>query len=270
LRRALANIEQSALKGEDLNPYLSRQLVKKKDAGSNDPQFNDWGIKHMHLGEVFEAPGVIKGTKDLLFVMVTNDALYFIEVGDHCDWADDRLFAIVETNWPELLADAVLPDVFDADVFTPEQRLKLRKNCNILTVGPSGRTYASVGGGQMGSGLNSRIREHADHILNRLHTLEEAHKSQGAEIGAKLAQQTGNMPAELYLKLGSIEADDAVVVIETQTGIRIVSAMSARCDRCNLTVKALRSAIVDAGWRKEARGSWICPDCIEKQPQPAA
>ncbi len=44
--------------------------MKKKNAGSNDLQFNDWGMKHMHMGEVFEAPGVIKGTKELLFVMV--------------------------------------------------------------------------------------------------------------------------------------------------------------------------------------------------------
>src|SRR5262249_519795 len=154
-----------------------------------------------------------------------SDLVYFIEVGEHGDWADDRLFAIVETNWPELLAHAACSDdVTDADVFTPDQRLGLRKRFITLTVGPSGRAYTPVGGGEVGSGLNLEVRRRADHILNRLHALEKAHKVQGAEIGAMFAQQTGNMPAELHLKLHSIEADDAVVVIEKQTGIRIVSA----------------------------------------------
>jgi hypothetical protein len=277
LRRALTNIEQSSLRGEDLNPYLSRDVVgKKKNARRSDPQFNDWGIKHMHLGEVYAEPGMIEGTHELLFGMVTNDALYFIEVGEHGDWADDRLFAILETNWPELLADAALPDVSRADddgfVYlrpTEAQRLELRKKgLTIATIGPRGKAYAPVGGGAMMNGLNFEVAQYADHILNRLHQLQEAHKVQGAEIGAKLAQKTGSMPTELHLKLDSIDDDDAVVVVDAQTGIRFVSTMTVQCDRCNLTVRELRPAIEGAGWRKVAQGSWLCPDCVAQQPQP--
>jgi hypothetical protein len=276
VRRALATIEQSSTTGNDLNPYLSRQVVgKKKNARRYDPQFNDWGIKHMHLGEVYAEPGMIEGTKELLFVMVTDDALHFIDVGDHEDWADDHLFAIVETNWPELLADALLPGVSSdgsvGSVLTPEARLMLREKFTLATVGPSGRVYSAVGGGQVTTGLNFEVRRRADHVLRRLHELEQAHKSQGDEIAAKLAPRAGTALTELRLRLESLNPeDDEAIVLESTTGLRIVSAMIARCESCDHVHRGLRAVAIAAGWMKTGNGSWKCPCCVEPQAQPAA
>lgn len=263
LRRGIASIEKAAVKGEDLNPYLSRQLIRKKDADSSDPQFNDWGMKHMHLGEVFESPGVVKGTKEILFVIVRDDGIYFIDVGKHGDWTDDGLFAVVETNWPELFAHAVLKNVSGGPTWSPAARAKMHKKFVITTTGPSGQIYGPIGGGAATSGLNFHLRRAADGILNRIHRLEEAHKAQGDQIAPKLAQKGGKTLTEVHLKLESIDEDDEVIVREIQTNTRIASSMRAVCRRCGLVAGGLRSAITSEGWKKQdARAGWVCPRCL--------
>ena len=233
IRNVLAEIERASVAGDDLNPYLSRTLNRDKDADFNDLQFNDWGIKHLHLGDALEAPGVVKGTKELLFVIHGEEVLHFIDVGDHKDWADDDLFLIIESNWPELLADALLPGVsadtggeFASGTFKPEDRLRLRRaRIGTATVGATGMVYAPVGAGQMMDGTNFEVRELADRILDRVHRLEVAHKAQGDEIAAKIALKTGaEALPELCLKLLSVNANDlVVVVVETQSGQQVCS-----------------------------------------------
>lgn len=263
LRRAIDGIEKASVKGDDLNPYLSRQLVRDKDANFNDLQFNDWGMKHMHLGEVFEAPGVIKGTKELLFVVVRGDALYFIEVGKHGDWADDRLFTIVEVNWPQLLAHAVLDGVSDGFTPTPEQRARMRKKFVMLTTGAGGKVYGPAGGGSVASGLNLQVRIQADLLLSRIQELQAAHRAQGDEIAAKLVQKTGAPLPELHLKVHSLGLDGEVIVQETQSKILIRSAISVHCVGCQQVAQGTRDTIINAGWKvPDPTTGWECPHCV--------
>lgn len=259
-RAVIGTIERASVKGENLNPYLSRRLVRDKDADFADSMDNDWGMKHMHLNDIEESPGVIRGVNDLLFVIARDETLYLIDVGVHGDWAKQRLFEIVESNWPDLFAHALLQGV-TGDSFSEEARLVLRKKFSMGTTTSSGNVYVAPGGGQMANGLNMEIRIAADAILNRLSALEKAHKAQGDEIAASIRHKTGKQLSEVHLQLCEVAGNSEVTVRETQTNIVIKSSMAVACGRCPSAVQATREEIVRVGWALDASDGWVCPKC---------
>jgi len=260
LRAVIDTIEQASVRGENLSPYLSRRLVRAKDADFTDPLDNDWGMKHMHLGDAEESPGVIKGTRELLFVIVRADTLYLIEVGKHGDWVSQRLFDIAESNWPELFAHAAMNGI-SGDNLSEETRRVLRKKFAMGTTVAGGKVYIAPGGGQAASGLNFELRRVADQLLNRIHALEEAHKSQGEEIAAKIERKTGRSLGELHLQLHDVAAGGEITVVEVQTNIGLKSSMTIECAQCPTAVQATREAALSLGWTLVAALGWVCPNC---------
>lgn len=224
LLRPIEQIEMASIRGEDLNPYLTRSLTKKKNAAFKDFQFNDWGMKHLHLGETKESPGVIKGTDELLFIIERPTTLYFIEVGSHQDWADQRLFEIVAREWPELFEGWRLRGVIgmEHENPTPDERKRLRSgNVTTPTQSNDGTVFAPPGGGQLANGCNLRVRLQADSILDRLNSLEEAYKGNGEMIAALLFEKSGQAISEVHLVLVDLNNSEPVI-LEAQTGIQFI------------------------------------------------
>ena len=98
----LKYLEQKVIQGDDLNPHLSRKIVK---LDYNDALLNDWGIYHFHLESKFittgKTKGLIKGTKTVLLARVTETDFYEICTVHHKTWADLDWIEIIHGNWPE-------------------------------------------------------------------------------------------------------------------------------------------------------------------------
>ena len=147
----LAEIERKIKSGENINPYLSRKLP---DLRVNDDLLNDWRIQHLHLGSSVittegKNKGRIKGTKELLYVYFTEQSAYFIVIGDHHTFADQKLLHIVHENWPEVLKHYEDPRIKSVipDDLTSEQRRQLREAGYNMGVDmmPDGTAYVMIG-----------------------------------------------------------------------------------------------------------------------------
>ncbi|HYF84512.1 MAG TPA: hypothetical protein VEB00_15965 [Clostridia bacterium] len=100
LKKGLDQLIEVLKKGDDISPYLSKQVDKL----NNDGMYNDWGILHLHLGDEIEAnKKYIKRTGPLLFVYFLNDMAYLINVFQHKDWTKKDILQIMQNNWPELI-----------------------------------------------------------------------------------------------------------------------------------------------------------------------
>lgn len=159
-QKALATIERLSLAGDDLNPYQSRDLVKRPS--KNDLQLLEWGVTHFHLGlrPHPKLAGMVASTPDLLFVVVGLDALFFVEVLPHNSFSDENVFAVATKNWPQRFGHAALSQEVVGLEHNPTaaERAELRAaNINVFTPGSDGRFYAPIGGGRTTSGASLNI-----------------------------------------------------------------------------------------------------------------
>ena len=119
--KRLALVRSEVQQGAELSGRLTRQFFK---TGFNDFLFNNFGIQHLHLGISGEGRDATKrhsmaaGTEDLLFVIVLDAEVHFIDVVDHSAFSSPAkiksLIQIVSRERPELLAAAVPPGVVSA------------------------------------------------------------------------------------------------------------------------------------------------------------
>lgn len=145
--KALKKVEQEIRTGASLFPRLSRQIF---DAGQQDGMLFDWGINHLHLGMIPDTknPTLIKGTKEILYLIATETTAYLLAVADHGLWADEDLLRIVKDSFPELLEPFQIKLSFLAEPNVPEeQHLALRKNGMNITIERDGKYYSPLGGG---------------------------------------------------------------------------------------------------------------------------
>jgi hypothetical protein len=222
-REALAEIEEASQRGEDLNARLSRKLVgRRKRATFADHLFCEWGINHLHLGDRLDSHGVIEGTKDVVFVIARKDGLYFIDVLDHCAFAEQRLFDTAVTNWPHLFdrqrAPTIAPSRDPSQRLSAEERAAARQGgVNALTIGPDGCVYLPSGGIATDRSSSAAMRE-ADAVVQAIDNEQRLCVERGAEILEKINAATGRTLAALELRL--VHAGGGVLKAqEIHTGI---------------------------------------------------
>jgi hypothetical protein len=152
--------------GEALSHYLGRGVGRAEP----DVQFNDWGLTHFHLGERQPGQMFSKSTSELLFVMVTLDSLYLVNIGSHTSFDDPSLFETLHRNWPEQLAASRVPNVVPgSSSLSLERAARLRKvGFTTLNQVSDGTIYFSPGLGQTFSGLSVRVGRMADRTMTRV------------------------------------------------------------------------------------------------------
>jgi hypothetical protein len=104
LESVLCEIESKIKKGEDINPYLSKSVLKPED---HDFLLNDWKFHHLHLLGTKDFPNdyFYSRADHLLFIHVTDDKVYFIDIASHNDklvFAHKDFIRIVRDNWNDL------------------------------------------------------------------------------------------------------------------------------------------------------------------------
>ncbi|HYD51134.1 MAG TPA: hypothetical protein VEA99_00855, partial [Gemmatimonadaceae bacterium] len=183
-RRGLKAVERLSESGGNLNPFLSKRI---KDLEYNDLLLNDWGIHHMHLD--VDSPGkggFVHRSGPLLFARVEADDLYLIDVLGHeprTNFANDSLLRTLHANWPQILEPRRLVGVrVPTDLFTPDERLTLRRKRLSVADAIGDAVFLPLGGGSVSSGLSLEVRIRADRLLNAARSLELQCREHAARI----------------------------------------------------------------------------------------
>jgi hypothetical protein len=138
--------------GEDLRPHQSRKITT---LDYNDGLLNHWDIQHLHLSLEPDPKhkGLLKGTPEVLFARITDDAMYCVAVAEHV-WTKQEFVRIIHETWPETLRP--LKGRIRGERLSDEQIGNLRRvNANVAIEMEDGTVYASVGGGYLSSGMHS-------------------------------------------------------------------------------------------------------------------
>lgn len=139
--------------GIDINPHQSRQLF---NFHVHDDLIYDWKIYHLHLSLLkTEDDYFLKRTKEVLFVYITREEAYFLQIFKHPPhdvFADKILLEIIDNNWSDILIEA--KDVIGlSHNLNTGDRFTLRKyNVNEALVQVNGKFIFSPGLGQTSSG----------------------------------------------------------------------------------------------------------------------
>ena len=147
---ALAEVERRIVAGDDITPYLSRQI---RDIDYQDGLLNHWGVHHLHLGDNLESDGFAEGTDLLVFARFSDEFAYFLAVLPHRGaWTLQNLIEINHANFPESL-ERYRQRGAKGTPLTDEQVSNLRgKNVNHTVTVLDGTVYLPIGGGVASSG----------------------------------------------------------------------------------------------------------------------
>lgn len=154
LLSGLQFLESKISNGEDLNPHQSRTIIK---SDYQEKLFFDWGIVHFHLGTEFEeSRPLIKGTKYVVFAIVTDEIIYFINTYDHGHWEEVDVLNIVVSNWPELLAGCMVDGESEIEIGDQEVKDFRKVGLNTAIKLVDGNSYLGRGGGYTASGNSNQ------------------------------------------------------------------------------------------------------------------
>ncbi|MGJ7499502.1 hypothetical protein ACSFBF_03995 [Variovorax sp. ZT5P49] len=184
MEKALRDMEQRVLQGEDLNPYQSKTIAKNDTSGlkrqqRTDGLWADWGIHHLHLAETSAAPDERFSVRSgwLLFVMVYDDVLAFVDVRDHGEaslWTQEDLVKTFIDSWPEQAERFRLRGVIaSTGSHTPEELAKLRGAGINRFITHAGATYMGMGQGVSSASTATKATLFSNKILANVRRLAE-------------------------------------------------------------------------------------------------
>jgi len=132
--------------GGDLSGYLSRNIQKPS---KHDFLLYDWGIHHLHFYST-QSLGQ-KRSSELLYIFLTEDSVYLIDIKDHDSFEDIDLLEIIHSNWFHLIEPLWVRNAVGLSNSVTEQERKKLRNCkiNVPVVLKSGKVLTSMllGGG---------------------------------------------------------------------------------------------------------------------------
>lgn len=181
----LHRLEKVIMTGDDLNPYQYKTLFRfhdvsgKQRAKRTDLMWADWQVHHLHLtdinsneGDYFSPRACGDGESFLLFCIVTEDAIGFINIKKH---SNDYLFSdksIMETaisSWPDYFKSSQLVDVMPGDEgYSNREIAELRKAGLTSTFQTGGKVYAL--GGVSGASTSTIASLKSNKILRWIKT----------------------------------------------------------------------------------------------------
>ena len=123
--------------GDTVMPFLSKE-VNNTEPKKPDGLLWDYAMHHLHLSCEDDGDGFVKRSDWLLFAIVADRDVFFVDVRKHKDperqgfeWVRQDLLDIVHNNWPELTESRLLHGVTGSKVSNAEKLAIRRKNANL-------------------------------------------------------------------------------------------------------------------------------------------
>ena len=190
--------------GDTVVPFQSRE-VNNTEPRKPDGLLWDYAMHHLHLSRKDGRHGFVKGSRWLLFAIVADQDVFFVDVRPHVDpekfqWVHQDLLDIVHNNWPELTENRLLHGVTGTKVTNAEKLELRRKNVNLAhEVG--GRAIAPLGFGTTADGHSALCRFLAYKFLHKLKQYQRTLDSSPEELRAILVNNGMPEEAEMDFKV---------------------------------------------------------------------
>lgn len=197
IEHGLHILEQAIFTGKDINSYQSKTLIRFNDVSANkrakrtDLMWADWNIHHLHItdlshkeGEYFSARKCSNGESALIFCLVTEDVIGFIDIRMHDDeslFSDAALMEAAIESWPEYFESRLLSGVMASrEKYSNEEVSTLRKAgvSTLFCVGD--KTYAI--GGVTTASTSSSVSIKSNEIIRWVKNLADLVDSQEGQF----------------------------------------------------------------------------------------
>ena len=196
--------------GGTVPPYLGRSI---QNATSCDGLLWDYGMHHFHLRSGVEYSGFIKRSDYLLFAMVSDKDVFFVDVRKHRDpqklqWVRQDLLKIVHANRPEITNAHVLHGIQGSSL-RDEQKKELRRK-NVNTVADlGGLAIGPLGWGTLSNGGSVWCQMWGDKLLHEIRWHETFLSGQPEELRVALAAKGVAVPGVMNFRLALLDNIDA-------------------------------------------------------------
>lgn len=230
----ISQIVDDIEQGRDLTRYLSRRVQTGFALPSNlnkkklnqirhlDLLLNDWQIHHLHLSTSAAADGFVQRDDPLLFVMFRYNKAYFLDIGTHRCFADDRLVQVAVANWPEENLFVPLVGIVPprGPTWSTAERAQLRAVGITSLVRIGSRIFAQPGG-ISSAGTSGKVSIYTGRIMRTLNKFEEDVRRDPSQI-IELIRQHGGEPREKpVFKFAMFESGYGVIEIQSRALIKL-------------------------------------------------
>lgn len=210
--------------GEDLSPYLSKKVDNISEI---DGMFNDWGILHLHLGERVDPKDnrYTERTGPLLFLYLTMNEAYLINIYNHGDWAKKSILQTIYNNWPDLIKPYIIKGLSGLSLqyqYSEQEQLQSR-NAGSLTLVDildlNGDTIVIIPP-NLGMTTSRDAIQDVTKYQDFTGIFANLEQQISENIGQLLPVFKGKIPDPIRLKL--IEEEDIFFVSEQSTGTKVM------------------------------------------------
>ena len=208
--RQVDMIKRRFEEGESVSRFLSEEA---HNTFYNDSLFNDYGIHHFHLEDKVHKrkPHLIARSDYLLFAMVSESDVYFVDVARHpkkavaddYGWGRQELLQIIHTNWPHLLKPFEMAGI-KGTVITDEQKKELRRKNTNLASQVGDVVVFSPGGGVMSDGTNAMCKFLGMKLIHEVETCQEYLVNQPEEIREAMRKEGKSVTGAMKFNLAHV------------------------------------------------------------------
>lgn len=190
--------------GRSVLPFLSTSICDA-DPSRSDGLLWDYGMHHFHLSRNFDNQEFVPRSDYLLFAIVAESDVYFVDVMPHQDqeglqWVRQDLLKIVHVNWPEITCSHELRGFTGSKVTDLQKKELRRKHINSATE-LGGKAIAPIGWGTMGDGHSTWCRFWGDKLLHELKIHSDYFQGMPTELRTGLLSHGLNVPGGIEFKL---------------------------------------------------------------------
>lgn len=200
--RPFTDIKSKIELGQDITPYLSKKIG---ELDYSDQMLNDWGIHHMHLGEILKPSGFVNRTGPLLFVRFTERDAYFVNIFAHGAWSKQEIVTTIHKNWSNIIEHYKLKDVVKLRFPPTDDDIAALRGAHINTMVQldDGTVYSPIG---MGLTLDGTAIDVVVSLNETKRTLRKAETKVQQEAKSKPATFAGLEKLRFILKLNGTTA----------------------------------------------------------------
>ncbi len=210
-------LRQLFVSGGRVLPNLSRGV---ENTTTKDGLLWDYGMHHFHLSRKLEDSGFVERSDYLLFAIVADTEVFFVDVRRHDDpdnllWVRQDLLRIIYVNWPKLTDARILHGV-SGDTMTDEEKRELRRR-NINHVQSLGdKAIAPLGWGTNLAGGSTFCRVWGDKLVNEIELHEQYFYRKPSELQEKLQAKVIDISRDMVFKLVMLESlKPSAVLVES-------------------------------------------------------
>jgi len=217
LENGLSQLEERIIKGDDLLPYLSREIF---DPTYRDFLLYDFGIVHFHLGTkpAKDNPLLIEGTTELVYAFIDNNSCYFIKIGDHDKWDDKELLITLKKDFPQVLNKWKIKGK-PVIILSNEERKDVIKGCINTLIEIDGEYYMSPGMGMNTAGTSALAVMNMNRNFNNFIYLQEYIKQEIKQNLEDIEETLGGKLIDMHLILQEAEP---VIIHEPNNNLHIL------------------------------------------------